>query len=419
MRRLALLLLGALLAGGCRGGDDDRPRVPEGDALKIYSSLPRHGGSARAAAAVAQGQRLALEDRNGRAGGRRVDLVALDSSAPGGLTWDPSIVKKNAERAAGDKAAIAYLGELDNGGSAISVPVTNDAGLLQLSPQDSLTSLTQIEPGGPRGGPERYYPDDARTFARLVPTDLSHATALVDWARERGAKRIAILHDDQLHGRAIAAQAVFVADARKLPVVAVKEVESADEPESYADTAQALAEEKQPPDAVIYAGAAQATAAPLLAATATALPDAQLYATGFPPEQGVGASRGVRITGRVRPARDYPPRAQRVLDRIAERQNGTEPPVAALYGYETMRLALEAIDRARARAGDRAAVAREALRPGPRENSVLGDLALTRAGDIEDQSVTVYRRDGDRLTVEGVRDPRPPALPPAPGDPSS
>jgi branched-chain amino acid transport system substrate-binding protein len=283
---------------------------------------------------------------------------------------------------------------------------------------DGQTSLTQVEPGGPRGGPERYWPSGRRTFARLVATDLSVATALVDWAREEGARRIAIVHDDHIHGRALAAQAVFVADARKLEVATVKEVEADDEPKDYADTAESLREEKERPDAVIYTGVATRTGAQLLPAIGRALPQASLYAAGFPPESAITGA-DARIVAPTRAARDYPPRAQRVLDRIADQQGGAVPPVAALYGYESMRLTLEAIDRAGPNAGDRAAVLREALRAGPRRDSVLGDLSITGTGDIADQRVQAYRRSGDHLVDEGLRTPRPPALPPQPGDPAS
>jgi ABC-type branched-subunit amino acid transport system substrate-binding protein len=61
-------------------------------------------------------------------------------------------VSANAKRAAEDPKAIAYLGELAYGASAISVPVTNDAQLLQVSPTDTLTSLTQSPIGRPRAG---------------------------------------------------------------------------------------------------------------------------------------------------------------------------------------------------------------------------------------------------------------------------
>jgi branched-chain amino acid transport system substrate-binding protein len=401
VRRLATVLVGALLVVGCGGGGNNRPQVPDEGALTIYTSLPMQGASARDAQAVAAGQRLALADHKGRAGGRRIRLVALDSSKPDGQTWDPSLVEQNAERAAKDASTIAYLGELDHGGSAISLPVTNAKGILQISPLDGLTSLTREQPGGPRGGPQRFYPSDSHTFARLVPVDLMQATTLVDWARERGARSIAIVHDDRLWGRAIAGQAIFVADARRLPVTTVREVESAAEPPKPEDDAKALAEAKQQPDAVIYAGLADATSMPLLAAIQQALPAADVYAAGIPADEELDSAGTLRIVSDTRRPRDYGRRAARILTRL-----GPDTPVAALYGYESMRLALEAVDRAGA---DRAAVVREALRPGPRSGA-LGRIDLTRTGDLADQRVALYRRDPTGLTFEGLRASAPPAL---------
>jgi branched-chain amino acid transport system substrate-binding protein len=420
LRRLAVLLLAALVATGCGGGEKARPQVPDGRALTIYTSLPRHGDSATDARAVLAGQRLALADHQGRAAGRDVKLVVLDSARPDGETWDPAIVERNAQRAVDDPATIAYLGELDYGGSAISVPVTNKAGILQLSPFDGLTSLTREQPGGPRGGPERYYPGEERTFARLVPTDLAHATELVDLARQQGATRLAILHDNQVYGRAVAGQVAFVAQARKLEVTATKEARRGDDPAAYADVVRSVAEADpgSRPDAVIYAGIADATAGPLLGAVERALPDARMFATGIGPERPLAGVGSLWLTSAIRPVRDYPPAARRVLARIADREGG-QPAVAALYGYESMRLTLEAIDRAGPRAGDRAAVLREALRPGARLGSVLGNLSLTRDGDVVDQRVAIYRRSGSASVFEGLRMPDIPPLPAATGDAGS
>jgi branched-chain amino acid transport system substrate-binding protein len=401
VRRLATVLVGALLVGGCGGGGDDRPQVPGEGALTIYASLPMQGVSAREAQAVAAGQRLALADHKGRAGGRKIRLVTLDSSKPDGQTWDPSLVEKNAERAANDVSTIAYLGELDHGGSAISLPVTNAKGILQISPLDGLTSLTREQPGGPRGGPQRFYPSDSHTFARLVPVDLMEATTLVDWARERGARSIAIVHDDRLWGRAIAGQAVFVADARKLTVTTVREVKSGVNPPKPEDDAKALAETKEQPDAIIYVGLPDVASAPLLAAIQQALPAADLYAAGVPADEEPGSAATLRIVSDTRPVREYGRRAARILARV-----GPGTPVAALYGYESMRLALEAID---AGGPDRAGVVREALRPGPRTGA-LGAIDLTRTGDVTDQRVALYRRDATGLTFEGLRASDPPAL---------
>src|SRR5690349_14637381 len=106
----------AVCVAGCGGS---APAKPPGGTLNVYLSLPK----------------------------------------PGDETWDPSTVEANAKRAAADPDAIAYIGELDEGASAISVPVTNDAGILQVSPFDGLTSLTRDEPGTPlTNGPARYYP---------------------------------------------------------------------------------------------------------------------------------------------------------------------------------------------------------------------------------------------------------------------
>src|SRR4051794_20569206 len=205
-----LLALCAAALSACGGGGGPE-RAPAGT-LTVYASMPHQGPSARMADSVAAGARLALADAGGHAGGKRVRLVELDSSRPEGETWDPSVVQENAKRAADDPTAIAYIGELDEGASAISVPVTNDAGILQVSPADGFTGLTRTEPGSSVAmAPERYYPSGRRNFLRLVPSDFLQAGALAGWARARGARRIATVQDERLFGRELAAQTRYVA----------------------------------------------------------------------------------------------------------------------------------------------------------------------------------------------------------------
>src|SRR5262245_46738072 len=193
VRRLSPLLLCAILLTGClgRGGSEEDTRV-HGNVLTIYSSLPREGASADVAKAVAAGERRALADAGGRAGRYRVRLVQLDSTKDQDEVWEPGLVSANAKRAADDPTTIAYLGELDYGGSAVSLPITNDAGILQVSPSDTLTSLTTSPPGRPRGGPERYYPTGKRTFLRLVPNDLLQTETILARAPDAGAQRVAM-----------------------------------------------------------------------------------------------------------------------------------------------------------------------------------------------------------------------------------
>src|SRR3954465_11273331 len=170
------LIAALVLASGCSGGGEaTTARAPDGP-LTVYLSVPSHGTEAQAAGEVAAGARLALEDAHGRAGDRELRLVRLDDSKPEGPTWDPAVVEANAARAAKDQTAIAYIGELDQGGSAVSIPVTNEAGILQIAPLDGLTTLTRMQPGAPPGtGPARYYASGKRSFLRLVPRDALQA----------------------------------------------------------------------------------------------------------------------------------------------------------------------------------------------------------------------------------------------------
>ena len=163
----------------------DEPTRIEGNTATVYSSAPaarrvRRGGARRG------GRGAARARGRGRARGRPADPAASSCRPPSDAPdhpWDPALVSTNAHRAADDPSAIAYLGELDYGASAVSLPITNDAGLLQVSPGDGLTSLTRRPPGRPRAGPERYYPSDERSFVRVGPSDLEEAEWLVERVR--------------------------------------------------------------------------------------------------------------------------------------------------------------------------------------------------------------------------------------------
>jgi branched-chain amino acid transport system substrate-binding protein len=283
-------------------------------------------------------------------------------------------VEANAKRAADDPATIAYIGELDEGGSAVSVPVTNKAGILQVSPLDGLTALTREQPGAPPGtGPARYYPSGMRTLLRLVPTDFAQATALVTWARDRGARRIAIVQDEEVFGRVLAQQVATAADRARLPVTDLAEPH--DDPATFPDFAKKIAQKH--PDAIVYTGLGDANSGPLLAALTRALPQAQLFgssalATSSPLPAGLP---DVVLVSPLLPPSKYGPRARRVLR--ATKNKGA----AALYGYESMRVVLDAIAAAGSAAGDRAAVARAALAPRARR-SLIGSYRIVPGGDI-------------------------------------
>ena len=393
------------IVSGCLGNDDEAAerRPIRAHVLTLYASQPTEGPSAATARAVAAGQRQALADAGSRAGRYRLKLVALSASKPGEGNWDPGQVAENADRAASDPRAIAYLGELNLGASAISVPVTNDAGLLQVSPADGLASLTDAPPRS-AAGPERYFPSGRRTFLRLVPDDLVEARMIVDRMEALGVERPALIVGAGVYARELAAE--VAADARRagIPIVATEDLR--DDPdtvlEAAGDLAAAPAESRA--DAVVLALARDRYTSQLLSGLRQALPQAALLTgDGVLVGQPLLAAAGLRA-GRARGrgaagparARRGPVAAHPRPDRARPGARGATP--AALWGYESVRVTLDAIRAAQRNGGpaNRAGVIQAALEPRVRK-SPIGTYEVRRNGSVEGLPMALYKLRGDRF----------------------
>lgn len=326
MRRALPILFAACLASLAACGDDgggESTRV-RGDTLTIYASLPAHGAGARAGAAAEAGMRRALAERDGRAGGRRIRFARMSSTRPGDPTWDPGTVEANADRAADDPTTIAYLGELDRGASAVSLPVVNREQILQVSPADALTSLTRRPPGRPRAGPERYYPGERRTFIRLVRPDLDAAREIVAELHARGTRRLALATGDGIADQELEAMVLgLIGTGQPRAVTRVAAPSDGDDPEAIADLVEELVEAD--PQAVVYAATDGVRTRAALAALSAALPGVPLMTPTLSRQRMLLAPSG---------------RCPRLL------------------GYDAMRLTLAAIDRGGA---DRLGVVRAAI----------------------------------------------------------
>ena len=396
---LAPLVICTLVLGGCLGEDEPDSTRVAGPTLSVYSSLPRHGVSAPAAAAVAAGERLALDEAKGRVDGKRVRLIELDSTEPDDQIWDPGLVSANAERAADDPTTIAYIGELDYGASAVSVPITNEADILQVSPGDGLTSLTRTPPGRPRAGPERYYPSDERSFVRLTPNDLLQAETLLARLRGGGSRRLAVIWDPDIYGRELGAE--LVARARRDGPTPVASEEYDGEVEDIPELVRTVAESR--PDAIAYAGIAGPGTGRLLAAIEQRLPGVPVAATGGilardPTRPVPVAPARVEALGAVAPASRMPRDGRRVLRAIARSDGPARARPEALYGYEAMRLVLDAV---RTGGPDRRATTRAGLAIRTRD-SVLGRYEVRGTGDVDTDAFAAYLLRDGRFAFEGM-----------------
>lgn len=179
------LIAAALIAGGCGSGSDGEP------SLTVYLSVPLSGPRAADGRDVVDGARLALADAGGEAGGIAIDLEVLDDA--NGSGWDAAITGANARTATEDSTAIANIGELDSGACRTSIPITNQAGLLQVSPGAGAEDLTRASPLS-NDVPDLQASGE-RSFARVIPSDRDQGEAAAVWMSTAGISAAALRSD--------------------------------------------------------------------------------------------------------------------------------------------------------------------------------------------------------------------------------
>ena len=161
----AAALLALVAASGCGGGEE----VSGDPTLTVYVSAPLSGPDAREGQAVADGAKAELAGAGGEAAGVAVEVVVLDTGPDTGGD-DPAPAGEDLVRAAAaarqatqDSTAIAYIGELDSAATLTSLPITNDARLLQVS-----TGAGDVELVAPFEGSDEVPPDTQTTGVAYV-----------------------------------------------------------------------------------------------------------------------------------------------------------------------------------------------------------------------------------------------------------
>lgn len=373
-RRSRHLLVAALVLPFLTACGSEATGDPE---LHVHLSTPLTGPRATEGRDLADGARLALADAGGEAAGTVVTLTVGDDSDARG--WDAARTGENARRATEDSAAIAYIGELDSGATRTSLPITNSAGMLHVSAGSSAEDLVRDAPGSSQV-PSDAQPSGERTFARVIPSDVTQGEAAAAWMTALGIEEVQIVEEDGTFSEAVIAG-----------------FESGDGPAiSAAD-----------PDAVLYArddlgqaseniipsgrvGEIFATDAQLDAQDRTSLkilPEACRSAGDCP-----SSPRRVHVTSAALDPAQLPAAADGFLAAFEE-EYGRVPGRYAAYGYEAMAATLDAIERAEDPL-DRGAVV-DAFFVTEARASILGEYSIDAVGNTTLGAIGAYDvRDG-------------------------
>ena len=347
---LTFFALGALACGRDDGVEESRII---GDSLTVYSSQPLQGPLARVSRDIVRAEKLALREARGRAGVYNVNFVSLDSSDPETGRWDPGRVASNARRAVQTPNTIAYLGEMEPGASAISLPIINEGGILQVSPLDTFGGLT--ERGG-RGEPEKYYPSGVKNFARVVPPSDRQAQVIVDAMAAQDVRRLVLADDRRLAGTSLGDRVARLAGARGIEVVDRKRLDvRGDVPENLGEDVRG-----ERADAFFYAGGYNDFAVDALRNVHAADPRLRLYgsdemtiAPELPRRAGAAAAR-LQLTG-------VDPGETAEFERRFVATYGEKPDRQAILGYRAMELVLDAVRLSGEDASSRREVVRRAV----------------------------------------------------------
>ena len=401
-------------------------------ALTVYTDLPVLGpASARQRPAqqlsIENGARLALEQWQhrvsygapGRAGSYHVYFKTLNDADPATGDYSQNLTAANAQTASSDPTTVAYIGDFDSAATALSLQALNQNGILQVSPWSPYVGFTDANPADGTGDPARYYPTGHNSFARLVPSDLAEAEAIVRYMQSLGVTRLYVLGDVSVFDAAIAQ--LVANDAPKDGITVVGEYPAIDtqtntQPQGYAQIATAVAAVR--PDAVLLGATPGIGAMALWRELHTILPQARLFApsTLATPEflAAIASTQGLcrtaagqslkcqsvagatYVTSPILEPRQYPAAARAVLHAYRKRF-GIAPTAYALYGYSAMTDVLLAIRKAGRQATNHVKLLSVFLHHMGVIHSVIGSYTINGNGD---SSLSTF--DGYRVTADGA-----------------
>ena len=401
----AALSVGVAACGDDGGGGGGGSESISGKSLTIYSSLPEQGASAGQATAMENGMKLALEAKGGKVGDYSVTYKPLDDSLASSGQADEGKGAQNARTAAGDKTTIGYIGEYNSGISKVTIPILNKAGIAQISPANTYVGLTTDEPGSESGEPAKYYPTGKRTYARVVPKDTIQGAALAQAATDAGCKSVRIWNSKTTYSAGLARNVEMSADEVGL------QVEGNDGIDPEAPNYESLAS-KIKADCFIWTGEIEFNGTQVLKDAASASDDIKLFAgdgnclnASANPEEGVPPDIAPRFkcTIATLDPEKFGPEGKKFFADYSKKYNEDSPDPYAIYGYESMALMLDSIQRAVDEGGDltRQKVVDQLFNTKNRK-SVLGDYSIDENGDTSLTDYGLYKIEGGKLVFDKV-----------------
>jgi branched-chain amino acid transport system substrate-binding protein len=388
--------------GGSGGSASTEEGGGGGGELTVYSSLPLQGASRPQSEDVINGIKLALKQKGGKCGDFTINYQSLDDATAAAGQWEAGATSDNARKAAQDDSAIAYIGEFNSGASAISIPITNDGNLLQVSPSNTAYGLTKSGTGAEPGEPDKYYPAGTRTYGRVVPIDNIQGAALATYMQEEGVTNVYILDDAEVYGKGVAKNTQTAAEGLGIKIAGT------DSWDGGAANYRALADKIKASgaDAVFTGGIIDNNGPQLYKDLHASMPDAKLFGpdgmatVDFTKEIPEDVQAQTYLTAPTLAPDELPPAGQQFYKdyeaEYGEPQDEIDP--YAVYGYEAMSVVCDSI----ATGGDDRQAVIDAFFATKGRESPLGTYDIDPDGDTTLSDYGGYTAEGGKLVFNKV-----------------
>ena len=376
----------------------------------IASDLPAQGASRERTAQQVRAIRLVLDERNWRAGGKRVAFQPCDDSIERTGLWDAGKCRSNGRAYADDRDVVGVIGTYNSGCAKEIIPIANRApggGVAVISPGNTLVCLTLRSDTCARDEPGKYYPTGRRNYVRVVPNDAFQGAALAQFARRRGLRRVLVLYakdDPTSLGQATTFRNAAASLGNPVAGFAGWDPKAKDYKSLMSRVKGTGA------DAVLLAGLIEQNGARLIKDKVAVLgpnsgPVALMAPDGFAQQATIdkvgGAADGMFASVPGRAPENLAPRGKQFVAKLGKDLKGKPVELYAPYAGEAAVLLLDAIAKG---GGNRAAVTRALFR-GKASGGILGSFTFEPSGDPSVGPVTVFVA---RRTFEPLSEVTPP-----------
>jgi len=375
-----------------------------GTTLTIYASVPLQGSAGNQGKTIENGAALAIK-QTPKIGKYTIKFKRLDDSLASTGAADEGKGSQNARQAVSDKTSIGYIGEYNSGISKVTIPITNQGGLAQVSPANTKAGLTtNAVPGSEPGEPDKYYPTGKRTYARVVPIDSVQAAALLIAMKADGCKSVHIWNSKTAYSAGLATNVVN--EAKKTGI----KVEGNDGYDPKAANYRSLAANVHS-DCFLNTGEAESNGNQALKDVATTHTSTKIYESdgdclnvAADPAKGVPSAVAGRFkcTIATLDPNSFGPEGKKFFSTYKSTYHEPNPDTYAIYGYESAALLLDSIKRASANGTKD--ISREdvvnALFDTKNRNSVLGTYSIDKEGDTSLTDYGLYKIATSKLTFD-------------------